>query len=313
MSEVSFTRKVEKGTDKKSPFTRAVEVPKRPRIFLWGDSGVGKTTLALQFPAPVVIDMEKGTELYGSNYSFDVIHTTSPDEVMESVKWLLDNKHNYKTLVIDPISVYWEALQKKWSDIFLKRNQQGSGFKFEFYEFQVKDWNTIKTEFKELLRLILALDMNVIVTARAKTKYADAGFMKAIGDTFDGEKSLPYAFHTMIRVYITADGRRMCQTLKDRSNKLPLINQEFNCKYEIFEKLLGKELLEKEVKINEKIEEETKKDKEVEEYIKQLHLSPKKLEERLQKYGVKEFKDLSPELKEVVLKKLKEAVEKTAK
>ena len=34
--------------------------------------------------------------------------------------------------------------------------------------------------------------MNVIITARQKTQYADSGFMRAIGETFDGEKSLPY-------------------------------------------------------------------------------------------------------------------------
>ena len=40
----------------RSPFQKARSLPKRLKLFLWGDSGVGKTTLALQFPSPVAKD-----------------------------------------------------------------------------------------------------------------------------------------------------------------------------------------------------------------------------------------------------------------
>jgi hypothetical protein len=43
-----------------SPFQKAKSLDRRLKLFLWGDSGVGKTTLALQFPRPVVIDLEGG-------------------------------------------------------------------------------------------------------------------------------------------------------------------------------------------------------------------------------------------------------------
>ena len=83
----------------------------------------------------------------------------------------------------------------------------------EFYDFQPKDWMTIKAESKELIRRLIALDMNVIVTARQKVQYADGGFMRAIGETFDGEKSLPYLFDVVVRLYRDEKGRFMgeCQ------------------------------------------------------------------------------------------------------
>ena len=48
-----------------------------------------------------------------------------------------------------------------------------------------KDWMTLKSEFKELIRKLIALDMNVILTARQKTQYKEGSFMVAMGETFD--------------------------------------------------------------------------------------------------------------------------------
>jgi hypothetical protein len=83
--------------------------------------------------------------------------------------------------------------------------------------------------------------MNVIVTAREKTKYKEGSFMVAMGETFDGEKSLPYMFDTIVRMYVDDKGRHMGTCLKDRSNKLP--NEEFECSYQVFEQFFGKQSL----------------------------------------------------------------------
>jgi len=132
-----------------SPFQKAKTLGKRLKLFLWGDSGTGKTTLALQFPRPAVIDLEGGADLYGDNFGFDVLRASTADEVMEAVQWLLTHAHPYRTLVIDPITIYWDSLQKKWSDIFLRRNKGTKGHKFEYYDLQPRDWMTVKAELKE--------------------------------------------------------------------------------------------------------------------------------------------------------------------
>ena len=230
-----------KPTKAPSPFQKAEMRSKRLKLFLWGDAGVGKTTLALQFPKPVVIDLEGGTDLYGDAFDFDVLHAQTADAVMEAVEWLLTHRHPYRTLVLDPITVYWDALQKKWSDIFLRRNKGSKGYKFEFYDLQPRDWLTIKAELKDLVRKLIALDMNVVVTARQKAQYADSGFMKIIGETFDGEKSLPYLFDTIVRLFRGAQGQFLGACLKDRSNKLP--PGEFEMSYALFEQVFGKRAL----------------------------------------------------------------------
>lgn len=225
------------------PFVSTVRTTRRTKLFLWGDSGAGKTTLALRFPSPAVIDLEGGTEHYGDTFSFEVLKATTADEVMAAVDWLRTNQHPYRTLVIDPITLYWDALQRKWSDIFLRRNKSSKGYRQEFYDLQPRDWMTLKAEFKELIRKLVELDMNVVITARQKTQYADAGFMRAVGDTFDGEKSLPYLFDSILRLYRDDKGRFMAENLKDRSGKLP--HGHFEVRYEEIERRLGVEALQR--------------------------------------------------------------------
>lgn len=224
---------------KPCPFVVASKVEKRPKMFFWGESGAGKTTLALKFPSPVVIDMERGSEAYGDD-KFFVTHTTDPDVVMERVEWLRLNKHPFKTLVIDSITVYWEALQHKWSEIFLRRNKTSKGFKFEYYDFQPKDWMQMRDEYQHLMRTVLSLDMNVVVTAHSKTLYADGDFMKKVGDTFDSQKKSPYLFDiTMQLTYDPVTDKHWSLVTKERGNPRKLPTQRFETSYEPFAKAFG--------------------------------------------------------------------------
>lgn len=291
----------------KSPFDKAKSKDKRVKLFLWGPSGCGKTTLSLQFPRPVVIDCERGTELYGDHFDFDVKNTTDPDEIEKSVKWLMTNDHEYRTLIIDPVTIYWESLQKKWSDIMLRRNKKSSGYKHEFYDLQVKDWMQIKSAFKALMRDLINLDMNVIVTAREKTKYKEGSFMVAIGDTFDGEKSLPYLFDTIVHMYVSENGNFMGKCMKDRSNKLP--KDEFKCGYSAFEKAFGKQTLSKKAKKIEYVSDEVAN--EIFKVAKQVGISEKKLDAGVRKFDADTVRLLKKCDADYVLKKLYEQAKKT--
>jgi hypothetical protein len=297
---VDFSKKGQDG----SPFQKARSLDKRLKLFLWGDSGVGKTTLALKFPKVVVIDLEGGTDLYGESFDFDVLRTSTADEVMDAVQWLLTHRHPYRTLIIDPITVYWDALQKKWSDIFLRRNKGSKGYKFEFYDLQPRDWMTVKAEFKDLIRKLIALDMNVIVTARQKVQYADGAFMKAIGETFDGEKSLPYLFDTIVRLYRDKKGRFLGECLKDRSNKLPL--GEFECSFARLEELFGKKTLTRRARPVASATDEQKR--QIREHVGRFEMTPEQVARRLAAYGAESLDDLTEENAQVIIRKFESAL-----
>ena len=287
-----------------SPFHKPKLLYKRLKLFLWGAFGVGKTILAVTFPKSVVIDTEGGTDHYGESHDFHVLRANTADEVMEAVDWLLTHRHPYRTLVIDPITVYWDALQKKWSDIFMRRNKQSKGFKHEFYDFQPRDWMAIKGEFKDLIRKLIALDMNVIVTARQKVQYADGAFMRAIGETFDGEKSLPYMFDTIIRLYRDEKGRFLGQCLKDRSNRLPV--GEFECSYDYFEQLFGKETLAREAQPTTFATDEQKQ--QIQEFISQFGITPEQITRRLVAYGAENLDELTEDNARVIINKFQSAL-----
>ena len=305
---VDFSKKQ---SDSESPFQKAKTIEKRLKLFLWGDSGVYKTTIALQFPKPVVIDMEGGTDLYGDSFDFAVLKATTADQVVDAVNWLLTEKHDYRTLIIDPITIYWDALQKKWSDIFLKRNKGSKGYRFEFYDLQPRDWMTVKAEFKEFIRKLIALDMNVIVTARQKPQYKEGSFMVAMGDTFDGEKSLPYLFDTIVHLYIDENKRHMGKCLKDRSNKLPeepfqLPEKPLEARYKVFETFFGKQPLSRKAKPVSMATDEQKA--QIQALFDELGLTPEYIEKRLANYGAESLDDLTVKDAELIVNKLQAAV-----
>lgn len=289
-----------------NPFQKAEARTKRLKLFLWGQEGSGKTILSLQFPKPVMIDMERGSDLYGNDYDFNVINTTDVDEVMESVDWLLTNKHEYRTLIIDPITIYWSALQDKYSKIFLQREKKSPGYKFEYYKIQPSDWGIIKSELKQLIRKLTLLDMNVIVTAHQKKEYAEGEFMKVVGDTFDGEKSLPYMFDTIIRMQ-RKGGKFIGTMIKDRTNKLP--DKDFEISYSLFESLFTKEALTKKAtpvkfatpdQVNE-----------IDNYRVMLLITEDKFKKSLTKYDAETIEELTEDNANIIIGKLEETYNKT--
>ena len=195
---------------------------KRWKGLVYGSFGTRKTRFCLSLPKPVVIDMEAGTSMYGEEFDFKVLHASTADKVMEAVDYLLTQEHDYATLVIDPITIYWASLQDKWNKIFLNRKRSGSGHKIDFYEFQVGDWFQIKGELKALSRKLSMLDMNVVLTAHEKDEYSSKA-----GDTMvktgefipDCEKKIVHLFDTALRFTLDADGDTIIQTKKARTPK----------------------------------------------------------------------------------------------
>jgi hypothetical protein len=70
-----------------------------------GDSGLGKTTLAAAFPNPIVIRAEDGLQGVPAELrpmAFPVIH--KEEELWNQIMALLQEEHQYKTLVIDSVT-----------------------------------------------------------------------------------------------------------------------------------------------------------------------------------------------------------------
>lgn len=77
---------------------RATEAP---RVLIYGPPGMGKTTLASEWPDPVFLQVEDGTPGDLELNSFGRL--SSLDEVMEAIGALYTEDHAGKTLVIDSL------------------------------------------------------------------------------------------------------------------------------------------------------------------------------------------------------------------
>lgn len=73
---------------------------KPPRIILYGGAGIGKTTFASKMPNPVFILTEDGM---GTIEAFQTELQKSFDGVLGYLQDLLDEDHEYKTVVVDSI------------------------------------------------------------------------------------------------------------------------------------------------------------------------------------------------------------------
>lgn len=158
-------------------------IKKRLKLLMFGPAGIGKTTAAISFPRPYLIDTERGAE----NDSYAklltdrggvIFQTSDFDEMIQEVTSLLSQQHDFQTVILDPLTVvYGDLLDKAAKKV-------GTDFGRHYGEADKR--------MKHMLNLLLRLDMNVIITCHAKNLYGDG--MAVVGQTFDGYKKLDYLF-----------------------------------------------------------------------------------------------------------------------
>jgi hypothetical protein len=174
-----------------------------------------------------------------------VFQSNNIDEIITEIQNLMTEKHDYKTLIIDPITMVYNQVQEKWTRIFEKNAKTVK--EAEVQDFGMRYWGKIKSNFKQLQRLLLAVDMNVIVTSHQKDQYGNG--MQKIGVTFDSMKGEDYLYDFIFRLE-EKGGKRIAVKIKERS--LPdenIFPEEFEFTYKNFQTFYGKDILEKEVKI----------------------------------------------------------------
>ena len=164
-------------------------VQKRLKALFYGPAGAGKTLTSICFPKPYLIDTERGAE---NKQYIDMLEmnggviyqTTDFEELMEEIKSLLTEKHEYKTLIIDPLTTVYNDL--------LDSAAKKVGTEFG------RHYGEANKRMKHMCTLLLKLDMNVIITSHAKNEYGKD--LAVLGQTFDCYKKLDYLFDLVFEV-----------------------------------------------------------------------------------------------------------------
>lgn len=221
-------------------------VQKRLKALFYGPAGAGKTTAAIQFPKPYLIDTEKGAEnekyvdllnKSGGAYFF----TTDFDDMLREVTSLLSEKHEYRTVIIDPLTVPYNDLLDKWATA-LTTKEDPTGTSFSRHK------GPADRKVKHLLTMLLRLDMNVIITSHAKTKWDKGGGKDLIdaGQTYDCYAKLDYLFDLVFEIQPRGD-KRVGIVKKTRHEGFPHLDT-FPFEYAEIAKRYGREVLERDAK-----------------------------------------------------------------
>ena len=167
---------------------------KRLKVLFFGKPNTWKTRTSISFPSPYVIDTERGAE--NEQYTKSIIdsggvyfHTTDFDEITAETIGLMTEKHRFKTLLIDPLTVpYVGECDAEARRLATAKDPSGSEFGRNK---QIPD-----RKLKHLCTLLLRLDMNVIITSHAKAEWKNSS--PTGQDTFDCYGRLEYLFDLVI-------------------------------------------------------------------------------------------------------------------
>lgn len=216
--------------------------PSKPKMLISGESGVGKTFFALDFPKPYLFDTESGAtrEQYqaklkksGGVYFGKEEGSQSFESVINETKQLCTEKHNYRTAIYDSFT-YLYMLEAADAEA-----KGGSDFG--------RDKKMANIPTRQLISTLEKLDMNVILICHSKDKWErkTSGNKEQIinvGSTFDGYDKLEYILDLWVEIL---KGGKTFMVRKSRISSLVQGNS-YPLSYDKFAELYGKEVLEKE-------------------------------------------------------------------
>jgi len=266
----------------------------RLKAMFYGEMGTGKSTCACQFPKTAYIDTEdtaskkKYANLITQNGGA-VLATGDFDEILQQVKELMSTKHEYKTLVIDSLSVPYENLQAEC--------ERTTGSEFG------RHVTAANKKMKLLVNLLLKMDLNVIVCCQAKKEYGTN--MSVIGQTYSCYNRLGYMMDLVFETQIRGD-KFYAITKKSRIDEFPM-NETFTFSYDEVIKRYGVEYIDKDV-----VPQELATKEQIEE-VKRLVDLFKVPEETymkwLDKHNAEEFEELSADVIQKIIDHLKSKLE----
>ncbi|WP_165920140.1 ATP-binding protein [Chthoniobacter flavus] len=130
------------------------------KTVIYGPEGIGKTTLAAQFPSPVFLDTEGGT------HHLDVARFPAPktwDDVTKTIAALASEPHEFRTLVVDTAD--W--LEKLLIEDVCRRANKTSIEEFGYGKGYVVLAEEV-TKFLASLNALLARGMHVLLLAHCR-------------------------------------------------------------------------------------------------------------------------------------------------
>ena len=218
--------------------------PSKPKVLIFGKPGVGKTWFALDFPSVYYIDTEGGANLghYTEKLEASGGVYLGPEQgsndftvVLDQVKALATERHDYRTLVIDSVSHLFG------SEVANEQDRMAAENKKDEYGASRK---SAASYMRRIVNWLDRVDMNVILIAHQKDEYGLAanGQREVIGATFDCWDKLEYILH--LALHMTKQGpSRKAKVRKSRLLGFPDADM-FDLSFNDFADRYGRDVIE---------------------------------------------------------------------
>lgn len=224
--------------------------PAKPKVLIYGKPGVGKTWFALDFPRCYYVDTEGGANLkhYTDKLAAGGGMYFGPEQgandfgmVLDQVKALATEKHDFNTLVIDSVSHVFGSEVASTQDRMADENKKD--------EYGASRKGAISYT-RRMVNWLDRIDMNVILIAHQKDEYGPnpkaPGERIVIGETFDCWDKLEYILHLAIQMTKQGSSRKG-RVRKSRLLGFPDASM-FDLTYDEFADRYGREIIEGVVK-----------------------------------------------------------------
>lgn len=134
-----------------------INVPRNVKVMIYGQAGMGKTTLALSSPKPVLFDFDNGVNRLNVNHteSIGIVQFNNWHEVHDLLTAQASELAEFETIVVDTVGKMMDA-------IIAQRCNGGQP--------RLQDWSYINNEFKWFTSAVTALGKHVIFVAHRDTR-----------------------------------------------------------------------------------------------------------------------------------------------
>ena len=125
------------------------------KMMIYGQAGMGKTTLALSAPKPLLLDFDNGVKRVNENHLNDSVGIVQVTCWQDVLNVLNEDLSDYQTIVVDTVG--------KMMDFII-------AFKCGQKQPKVQDWTAINTEFKNFVDRLSGLGKHIIFVAHRDTR-----------------------------------------------------------------------------------------------------------------------------------------------
>jgi len=123
------------------------------KVLVYGEPGVGKTSVASTAEAPILLDFDKGA--YRTPYRSDVMEVSNFLEIFS----ISEHLKNYKTIVIDTVDTFLDFIGSH----ILQDDPRLAKNKLQFY-------GRLKDEFTNVMKVFSAQNKDIIMISHLKEK-----------------------------------------------------------------------------------------------------------------------------------------------